>query len=524
MGQKNDLKILCVGIGNGGGNAINYMIAQGVEGVEFIVVNTDAQDLERSFAPTKFQIGNDLTKGLGTDEIPNTGRKAAMEDKEHLVELVQDYDMVFVVAGMGGGTGTGAAPVVAQIAKKCGALTVAIVTRPFLFEGKKRRQCAEKGLEELINYVDTLITISSQRLISIADKGTTMVDAFKFADQVLHQAVKGLSDLMNLPSGIGVDFTDICTIMKDKGQGLMGIGQAAGEGRVMQAAYAAINSPLLDEVSLAGAKSVLVNITSSSNLGIIEVSEATQMIQEEVHEDVNLIFGWIVDDDMRGDVRITVVATEFDEICPDNDWYHSSSRAFRKTQEIPTIIGGSKIIGGRSERENRSIGRQSKSSWPSDKGRLQELEEMKKKYGESVCNKFEHIWLKLYDLYILALNIQVEKEDVLNLKIISKMFHEIIQDLRGAYEQLPRRVDSIEETEQFFSILNYRINKEDFFDEETNTTNIRLIEATHIFHGEIIHLWFELISKEEVPMANSLLKPPLKTKATFNQSITKKIF
>ena len=357
-------KIRIIGVGGGGGNAINNMIAQGMEGVEFIVVNTDAQDLERSFAPTKFQIGNDLTKGLGAGGIPNTGREAAMEDKERLVELVQGCDMVFVAAGMGGGTGTGAAPVVAQIAKECGALTVSIVTRPFHFEGARRRRNAEEGIENLRNCVDTLITIPNQRLISMATETTSLKESFEQADRVLHQAVKGVSDLINLPGEIGVDFADVCTIMKDKGVGLMGIGQAAGEERVMQAAYAAINSPLLDEVSLAGAKSVLVNITSSSNLGIIEVSEATQMIQEEAHEDVNLIFGWIVDEDMEGDVRVTVVATEFDvnwtgnagvKVPPrSNQREQSSTRTSTKSKEIPTIGGSSKILGGRPKTEKRN--------------------------------------------------------------------------------------------------------------------------------------------------------------------------
>jgi cell division protein FtsZ len=355
-------KIRIIGVGGGGGNAINNMIAQGMEGVEFIVVNTDAQDLDRSFAPTKFQIGNELTKGLGAGGVPNTGREAALEDKERLVELVSGCDMVFVAAGMGGGTGTGAAPVVAQIAKECGALTVAIVTRPFHFEGARRRRNAEEGIENLRNCVDTLITIPNQRLISMATETTSLKESFEQADRVLHQAVKGVSDLINLPGEISVDFADVCTIMKDKGVGLMGIGQAAGEDRVMQAAYAAINSPLLDEVSLAGAKSVLVNVTSSSNLGIIEVAEATQMIQEEAHEDANVIFGWIVDEDMEGDVRVTVVATEFDENWtggaskvvprPPSQQPQPTRKTAPKSKEIPTIQGKSKPLGPRPKNEN----------------------------------------------------------------------------------------------------------------------------------------------------------------------------
>lgn len=302
--------IRVIGVGGGGGNAINNMILQGLHGVDFIAVNTDAQDLQRSHSVKKFQIGE---KGLGAGAQPEVGREAALEEREKLVELVKGCDMVFIAAGMGGGTGTGAAPVIAQIAKECGALTVAVVTRPFHFEGQKRRKQADEGIENLRQCVDTLITIPNQRLLNVSNEKTTVREAFERADRVLFQAVKGVSDLINYKGDVNVDFADMKTIMQDKGIALMGVGQAAGEDRVMRAAQMAINSPLLAEVSLSGAKSVLVNITSSSNLGLLEMTEASQMIEEEAHEEVNLIWGWIVDETMEDDVRVTVIATDFQD-------------------------------------------------------------------------------------------------------------------------------------------------------------------------------------------------------------------
>ena len=306
-------KICVIGIGGGGGNAVSSMISSGLVGVEFAVVNTDAQDLDRSLAPTRFQLGRNLTRGLGAGGKPEIGREAAIEDQDSLAELVQGSDMVFLTAGMGGGTGTGAAPVVAQIAKEAGVLTVGVVTRPFLFEGKKRRQYAEKGLEELINCVDTLITIPNQRLISIADKGTTMVDAFKFADQVLSQAVRGISDLINSTGYMNVDFADVRTIMQNKGQGLMGEGFGTGRRGLIDAIQQAINSPLLDEVSISGAKSILINITASENISVKVMDEAVCLVTEEAHEDANVSFGVVTDENMGDNVRVTVIATEFEE-------------------------------------------------------------------------------------------------------------------------------------------------------------------------------------------------------------------
>jgi cell division protein FtsZ len=306
-------KIRVVGVGGGGGNAVNNMIMSGMDGVDFVVVNTDAQDLDRSLASRRFQLGTELTKGLGAGAKPEVGREAALEDRERLVELVQGCDMVFIAAGMGGGTGTGAAPVIAQVAKEVGALTVAVVTRPFAFEGNMRRRHAEEGIENLRQCVDTLITIPNQRLISIANEKTTFKEAFERADRVLYQAVKGVSDLINYQGMVNVDFADVRTIMQDKGIALMGVGQAAGEDRMMRAAHMAVNSPLLDEVSLSGAQSVLINVTSASNITIVELSEASSMISEEAHEDANVIWGWVIDEEMENEVRVTVIATGFEE-------------------------------------------------------------------------------------------------------------------------------------------------------------------------------------------------------------------
>ncbi len=305
--------IRVIGVGGGGGNAINNMIQSGMSGVDFIVVNTDAQDLARSLAPRRFQLGGQLTRGLGAGAKPQIGREAALEDRDRLVELVQGCDMVFITAGMGGGTGTGAAPILAEVARECGALTVAVVTRPFLFEGNQRRKQAEEGITSLRQCVDTLITIPNQRLVNISNERTTLSDAFRMADQVLYQAVRGVSDLINYQGLVNVDFADIQTIMKDKGIALMGTGNGSGEQRLMDAAQEAINSPLLDDVSLSGATSILMNITGGPSLTMLEVSEASTMIQEEAHEDANVIWGWVVNEEMEDRVEVTVIATGFEE-------------------------------------------------------------------------------------------------------------------------------------------------------------------------------------------------------------------
>lgn len=305
--------IRVIGVGGGGGNAVNNMIQSGMTGVDFVAVNTDAQDLERSLAPRRFQLGGQLTKGLGAGADPEVGREAALEDRERLAELVVGADMVFITAGMGGGTGTGAAPVIAQVAKEIGALTVACVTRPFHFEGRRRRKQAEEGVEALRSCVDTLITIPNQRLISMATERTTMAEAFGMADKVLYEAVKGVSDLIHYQGNVNVDFADVRTIMANKGMALMGVGFGTGEHRTVEAAQRAISSPLLDDVSIAGATSVLINVTGSSDLTMFEITEASTMIQEEAHEDANVIWGWVVDDTMGEEARVTVIATGFDE-------------------------------------------------------------------------------------------------------------------------------------------------------------------------------------------------------------------
>ena len=331
-------QIRVIGVGGGGGNAVNNMIESGMSGVEFIVVNTDAQDLERSLAPRRFQLGGQLTKGLGAGANPEIGREAALEDRDRIAELVAGADMVFITAGMGGGTGTGAAPVIAQVAKELGALTVAVVTRPFSFEGRRRRKQAEEGVENLRQVVDTLITIPNQRLISMATERTTMKEAFQMADKVLFQACKGVSDLINHQGIINVDFADVSTIMSNKGLALMGVGVGSGEHKTVEAAQKAISCPLLDDVSIAGATSVLINITGNSELTMFEVHEAATMIQEEAHEDANVIFGWVIDETMTDEARVTVIATGFEE-----SWLQAKPDV---EQRVRKVVGGTHGPGG----------------------------------------------------------------------------------------------------------------------------------------------------------------------------------
>ncbi|MEC7947838.1 MAG: cell division protein FtsZ [Myxococcota bacterium] len=328
-------QIRVIGVGGGGGNAVNNMIESGMSGVEFIAVNTDAQDLERSLAPRRFQLGGQLTKGLGAGANPEIGREAALEDRDRIAELVAGADMVFITAGMGGGTGTGAAPVIAQVAKELGALTVAVVTRPFSFEGRRRRKQADEGVENLRQVVDTLITIPNQRLISMATERTTMKEAFQMADKVLFQACKGVSDLINHQGIINVDFADVSTIMSNKGLALMGVGVGSGEHKTVEAAQKAISSPLLDDVSIAGATSVLINITGNSELTMFEVHEAATMIQEEAHEDANVIFGWVIDETMTDGALVTVIATGFEE-----SWLQAKPDVEQRVRKAAVAGGG----------------------------------------------------------------------------------------------------------------------------------------------------------------------------------------
>lgn len=305
-------KIKVAGVGGGGSNAVNRMIRSSLKGVDFIGVNTDAQALQQSQAGTLVQIGVKLTKGLGAGANPDIGKKAAEESREELVSVLKGADMVFVTAGMGGGTGTGAAPVVAEVAREVGALTVGVVTRPFSFEGRRRAQQAETGISELKSKVDTLITIPNDKLLQVVDKKTSITDAFSFADDILRQGVQGISDLIAVPGLINLDFADVKTIMKDAGSALMGIGVGTGESRAADAAKAAISSPLL-ETSINGAQGVLLNISGGSNLGLFEVNEAAEIIAAAADPEANIIFGAVIDENLDDSVRVTVIATGFDQ-------------------------------------------------------------------------------------------------------------------------------------------------------------------------------------------------------------------
>ena len=313
-GPPNGAVIKVIGVGGGGSNAVNRMIAAEVQGVEFIVVNTDLQALKMSNAPVKIQIGQKLTSGLGAGANPEVGRKAALEDTEKIIETLEGADMVFVTAGLGGGTGTGAAPILASLAAELGALTVAVVTKPFGFEGKKRRMQAEQGLAELKECVDTVITIPNERLLQTVQRGTSLQDAFRIADDILRQGVQGISDIIQIPGIVNVDFADVKAIMQGMGMALMGTGTARGENRAVEAAQKAISSPLLEEASIQGARGVLMNITGSGQLGMHEVDEAAKIIQRAADEEANIIFGTVLDEDMGDDVKITVIATGFDKI------------------------------------------------------------------------------------------------------------------------------------------------------------------------------------------------------------------
>jgi len=307
-------RIKVIGVGGGGGNAVSRMVQAGFDGVEFIVANTDLQALHANPAPVKLQIGSKLTKGLGAGADPNVGRHAALEDTEKLIQALDGADMVFVTTGLGGGTGTGAAPVIASLASELGALTIAVVTKPFKFEGKKRQLQAEAGLEALRDCVDTVITIPNERLLSIINRNTNFSQAFGTADDVLRQAIQGISDLILVPGLINLDFADVKTIMAGMGLATMGTGIAEGENRAMEAAKRAISSPLLEGASVEGARGVIINVTGGPDLTLAEVSEASDIVFNAAHEDANIIFGAVVDPKMEGTVKITVIATGFDRM------------------------------------------------------------------------------------------------------------------------------------------------------------------------------------------------------------------
>ncbi|MCB9751849.1 MAG: cell division protein FtsZ [Myxococcales bacterium] len=312
-------KIKVIGVGGAGGNAVNTMISNKVEGVEFIVANTDVQALEKSLAPMTIQLGRSVTRGLGAGANPEKGREAALESVTEIAEALEGADMVFVTAGMGGGTGTGGAPIIAQVAREIGALTVGVVTKPFRFEGRRRSKFADLGIEKLEAAVDTLITIPNDRLLSVTSANTSLLDSFRLADEVLQHATQGVSDLITVPGIINVDFADVRTIMSDQGRALMGMGIGQDEGRALAAAQQAISSPLLEDVTIHGAQGILINITAGPDLRLHEVEEAASLIQEAAHEDCNIIFGAVIDENMGDLLRITVIATGFESHAPAAD-------------------------------------------------------------------------------------------------------------------------------------------------------------------------------------------------------------
>jgi len=338
-------KIKVIGIGGAGGNAVNTMISYNLRGVDFIAANTDAQALGASASAIKIQLGAEVTKGLGAGSDPDIGRQAALETRELLRENLQGSDMVFITAGLGGGTGTGGAPIAAEIAREMGALTVAVVTKPFQFEGKKRNGQAEVGIAELRKTVDTLIIVPNQRLLSLGGREISLLDAFRKADDILYHAVKGISDLIMVPGLINLDFADVKRIMSQMGLALMGTGTAGGENRAVEAAQKAISSPLLEDNTIQGARGVLLNITGGPNMTLHEINEASSMIQAEVHEDANIIFGTVVDESMGDEIRITVIATGFESAASATRSDVASLGGFRRTLgniAVPTFIRNEK--------------------------------------------------------------------------------------------------------------------------------------------------------------------------------------
>lgn len=337
-------KIKVIGVGGGGGNAINTMIASGVSGVDFIVANTDAQALKANKAPMKVQLGGKLTKGLGAGANPDVGREAALEDRARLAELLEGADMVFIAAGLGGGTGTGAAPVIAEVAREVGALTVGVVTRPFSHEGKQRSKKAEDGVGSLKENVDSLIMIPNDRLIGLAGKNMSILDAFKPADDVLRQAVQGISDLITTHGMINVDFADVKAAMSERGMAMMGIGLGEGEKRAAEAAQQAISSPLLEDIDISGAKGVLVNITGSSSMTMEDFEEVSRIIHDKVHEDANIFIGLVINEEMGDTIKVTAIATGFGDSFEKNKRQTEDLKAQaamtynRVDRDLPTFI------------------------------------------------------------------------------------------------------------------------------------------------------------------------------------------
>jgi cell division protein FtsZ len=331
--------IKVVGVGGGGGNAVTHMVNSGIEGVDFVCINTDAQALKHSKVKTSLQIGSNITKGLGAGADPEVGRQAAMEDRDRIIELIEGSDMIFITAGMGGGTGTGAAPIVAQVAKELGILTVAVVTKPFEMEGNKRTSLAEQGINELHKYVDSLITIPNQKLLTVLGGDMTLLDAFKTANQVLQGAVQGIAELITRPGMINVDFADVRTVMAETGMAMMGSGHATGEGRAKAAAEAAISSPLLEDVNLSGAHGLLINVTAGMDLRTSEFHLVGETVKQFASDDATVVVGYVIDPEMTDQIRVTVVATGI-------------GRAVAKAMPQPTLVQGT---GGRSERRRAPV-------------------------------------------------------------------------------------------------------------------------------------------------------------------------
>ena len=342
-------QIKVIGVGGAGGNAVNTMIEQHVAGVEFLAANTDVQALDKNLAPTRIQLGCGVTRGLGAGANPERGRESALESVHELTQALQGSDMVFVTAGMGGGTGTGAAPIVAQVARECGALCVGVVTKPFRFEGRRRQRVANEGIETLEKAVDTLITIPNDRLLDVTSSSTSLLDSFKLADEVLQHATQGVSDLITIPGIINVDFADVRTIMSDQGRALMGMGFATEEGRAVAAAQQAINSPLLEDVTIQGACGILINITAGPDLKLHEVEEAASLIQEAAHEDCNIIFGAVIDEHMCEALRITVIATGFDQHAVAEEQLEEAIKSHGRRRQSGSVVAAGTMTGGRRE-------------------------------------------------------------------------------------------------------------------------------------------------------------------------------
>jgi cell division protein FtsZ len=342
--QERGPRIKVIGVGGGGGNAINNMIERGIASVEFVVANTDCQALDANAAEIKLQLGHGCTKGLGAGAKPEVGASAAKESIDRIEELLLGADMVFIAAGMGGGTGTGAAPIIADVARRLGALTVGVVTKPFHFEGKRRLKAAEKGVEALKQSVDTLIVVPNNRLLQLADEQTSMLDAFRMADQVLFNAVKGISDIITQQGIVNVDFADAESVMKQQGMALMGIGTASGEGRAIKAAQKAISSPLLEDISVEGAMGILVNVTGGPSLTLYEVNAAIELITDAAHEDANIIFGYVVDPERDEEVSITVIATGFEDSSHQRRHEQNYTTTIPHAQPLPSTAAYSRDI------------------------------------------------------------------------------------------------------------------------------------------------------------------------------------